>query len=71
MPFAFRLEIIDAVIKMGLFKITPGSAKLVQTASNPKRYMSSPKVFQIARLARGICDSFRLYITNSRVGRIH
>ena len=52
-PLAFLRDMIDAVIKIGLFKITPGNAKLVHTANRPIRYSKSPRVFHVARFARG------------------
>ena len=55
-PFAFFREMIDAVIKIGLFKIAPGNAKLVHMANKPIRYSKSPRVFHVARFARGTCN---------------
>ncbi len=47
-PLAFLREMIEAVTKMGPFKITPGSARTVQTARRPRRYVRRPNVFHPA-----------------------
>ena len=48
LPLAFLREMIEAVMKMGPFKITPGNARIVQTVRRPKRYVRRPNVFQPA-----------------------
>ena len=52
-PFAFLREMTEAVTNIGPFRITPGRARTVQTASRPKRYVRRPNVFHPAFCARG------------------
>lgn len=52
-PLAFFFDKIEAVKKIGPFKITPGKAKMLQTLNNPARYSNKPSVFQLALWALG------------------
>ncbi len=44
---------MEAVKKIGPFKITPGKAKVLQTLNNPTRYSNKPSVLQLAFVALG------------------
>jgi hypothetical protein len=50
---AFFFDKIEAVKKIGPFKITPGKAKMLQALNNPTRYNNKPSVFQLALWALG------------------
>jgi hypothetical protein len=50
---AFFSDKIEAVKKIGPFKITPGKAKILHTLNNPTRYNNKPSVFQLALWALG------------------
>jgi hypothetical protein len=44
---------MEAIRKIGPFKITPGKAKVLHTVNNPTRYTNKLSVFQLALWALG------------------
>lgn len=55
---------MDARMNIGPFKIVPGRARIVQTMRSPIRYVSKPRVFQLAFWARGT------FLRASVIGRL-
>lgn len=55
-PLAFFFDKIEAIKKIGPFKIAPGKAKVLQTPNSPTRYSNKPSVFQLALCALGTFD---------------